>query len=128
MRGIEFIAQRFRTEITQQRMLQRITFKPQRGTEATRIVQTELLAAVERDGEMIVLLERRVRRQHTQIARHAEMQQQRAFGGAKEHVLRPTRARVDAAACEFMNRVRHRPAHAFVPHNDLTHAFPDHMR
>ena len=75
-----------------------------------------------------MLFPRCVRRQHPQIAGHAEMNHERAFGGTKEHVFGPASAGVEAAAFKLVNRVRHRPAQAFVTNDHLTHTFANHMR
>ena len=128
MRGGEVFSQRLGAEVFEQGMLQRIVGDPQHGTEAARIMQPELPPGIERDGDVVVLLEGHVGREDAQVSRHAEVNQKRALVRAKEQVLGAAHAGVDEAAFDLVNRVRHRPAQAFVPHDDLAHAPADDVR
>ena len=110
-------AQRLGAQAGQQRVA-RTSRLPEQAAEAARVVQTQALPALQHDIHMVVLAQRRIGGDHTQLPRHAQVQQ----GGTRLHieqqVFGPPPHRCHRLAGEQGRQfVGHRPAQRGIADN-----------
>jgi hypothetical protein len=89
-----------------------ISRSPQHSPKAARIPKTKNCAVIQEQIDMIVLLRSDIsrKRQQSQAARHAEMQDQRARASAEQEVFSASRYRSDFQTAKRSLKIWHRPA------------------
>ncbi len=96
--GVELLVEGFGRQAGQQRMLVGIAGRVVQAAEATRVVESQRVARVEQQVEVIVSQPRRCRRHDPQAARHPEVQHQSAGFGFQQKILGPALRVQDAIA------------------------------
>ncbi len=101
---VKQIFQRFRSESRKKRVAERLFTRPERQAEAARIGEAQRLSARQDDIQVVVPCRRGGGRDDTQMARHAEMENDAPRGRAQQEILAAPFHLEDCPAGEFFQQ------------------------
>ena len=117
--AVELGTQRLDAERGEQWMRRRLALVPGHQPETTRIAQAQRFGA-EHDVHMIVRPDRRIRSDHAQTTRHAQMHDHHAASESQQQVLGAALDRIEPPPRDTLGQVRrHRQSHRGIS-NDAT--------